>query len=84
LGLADATRDEELHGIVEAKLIKVFGPERASALLRSVLPQMKLEKIETTDELARLAELLEARSGFEATIGTVLSVMAAVRRSQGR
>lgn len=74
----------DLHAQVEAKLIKVFGPERGAELLRRVLAQLTLASVNTTADLHRVAELLQTRSGFEGTVGAMLAVMAAVRQSQLR
>lgn len=76
--------DAALHGLVEGKLGKVFGPERGPELLRGLLTELRLTTILTTDDLSRVADLLQTRQGFERTAGAMLSVMAAVRRSAGR
>ncbi|MDO9016282.1 MAG: hypothetical protein Q8S73_10110 [Deltaproteobacteria bacterium] len=76
--------DPALHGLVESKLVKVFGVERGMVLLDGLLSQLGLAAVDTTADLARLADLLEKQPGFEGTVGAVLSVMAAMRRSQGR
>jgi len=77
-------RDEGLHAIVEAKLVKVFGAERGAELLRSLLAELRLATVATNTELMRVADLLQQRPGFERTAGAMLSVMAAVRQSAGR
>lgn len=77
-------RDEALHALVEAKLVKIFGPGRGGELLRELLGELRLPALETTAELARLAELLQTRQGFERTAGAMLAVMAEVRRSASR
>lgn len=71
----------ELHALVEAKLVKVFGPDRGQALLRSLLGQLHIAEISGEAELLRVAELLQTRPGFEGTVGAMLAVTAAVRRS---
>lgn len=81
---AEPTRDAALHGVVEGKLSKVFGTDRGPELLRGLLTELRLPTIETTDELVRVADLLQTRQGFERTAGAMLAVMAAVRRSSGR
>jgi hypothetical protein len=81
---AEPRRDEALHELVEGKLSKVFGADRGPELLRGLLTELRLPAIETTDQLVRVADLLQTRQGFERTAGAMLSVMAAVRRSAGR
>ncbi len=75
--------EADLHTLVERKLIKVFGPEHGRELLRTVLKEIGLPALDTTQDLTRLADRLQTRQGFEATAGAMLSVMAAVRRSAG-
>ena len=75
---------DDLHGLVEGKLARVFGPERATRLLRSMLAELRLPTVGTTDDLERVAALLQTHDGFEQTAGAMLAVMAAVRRSAGR
>lgn len=77
-------RDDELHELVERKLIKVFGAERGAEMLRGLVAELRLPSVRTTDELSRVADLLQTRQGFERTAGAMLAVMAAVRRSAGR
>ncbi len=76
--------DDDLHGVVQGKLARIFGQERAEQILGAILGVLALEKVRTTSDLERVATLMQTRPGFEATAGTVLSVMAALRRSQGR
>lgn len=76
--------DDALHGLVEGKLSKVFGPERGPEMLRGLLAELRLPSVATNDDLARVADLLQTRQGFERTAGAMLSVMVAVRRSAGR
>lgn len=83
-GSEEQTRDEALHALVEGKLVKVFGADRGRELLRGLLGELRLSTLGTTAELARVAELLQTREGFERTAGAMLAVMAAVRRSAGR
>ena len=77
-------RDAELHEQVERKLLKVFGNEHGAELLRGLLADLRLPAVGSTDDLNRLADLLQTRQGFERTAGAMLSVMAAVRRISGR
>jgi hypothetical protein len=76
--------DPTLHELVERKLVRVFGPERGAALLRSLLAELRLGAVRTTGELHRVADLLQTHPGFERTAGAMLAVMAAVRDSAGR
>lgn len=78
------SREESLHEQVERKLIKIFGADRGAELLRLLLADLRLTAVVTTDDLIRVADLLQTRQGFEKTAGAMLSVMAAVRRSGGR
>lgn len=73
------TPGDDLGALVERKLARVFGSERGLALLRAVLAELGLETIETNADLQRVAAALERRGGFEATAGTMLSVLAATR-----
>lgn len=76
-----ASKRPELHALVEAKLVKVFGPERGQALLRGLLAQLRITEVVDEVDLLRVAELLQTRPGFEGTVGAMLAVTAAVRRS---
>lgn len=76
-------QDSSLHQLVREKLTKVFGRSRGDALLRNVMLEVQLESVSTTAELLRVAEALQRRSGFEATTGAMLAVMASIRISQG-
>lgn len=80
----ESSSADDLHGLVERKLARVFGPERAARLLRSLLAELRLSAVATTDDLERVAVLLQTHDGFEQTAGAMLAVMAAVRRSAGR
>ncbi len=77
----DTRREDELQALVEAKLARVFGAERGGELLRGSLAELRLTGVHTTDDLVRVADLLQTRTGFERTVGAMLSVMAAVRRA---
>lgn len=70
---------EDLAAVVERKLTRVFGAERGVALLQAVLRELGLETVSSTTDLERVASALERRGGFEATAGTMLSVLAATR-----
>lgn len=74
----------ELHDIVEAKLVKVFGPDRGQVLLRRLLAEAGIAEVVSEADLLRVAELLQTRPGFEGTVGAMLAVMAVVRRSRPR
>lgn len=76
--------EQSLHEQVERKLVKIFGADRSAELLRLLLADLKLAAVVTTDDLIRVADLLQTRQGFEKTAGAMLSVMAAMRRSVGR
>lgn len=71
---------EDLGAVTSRKLARVFGDDRARALLKSVLVEVRLDAVRTVDDLERVASALEGRGGFEATAGTMLSVLAAMRR----
>lgn len=75
--------DQELHQLVREKLTKVFGSSRGDALLRNVMQEVQVSSVGTTEELLRVAEALQRRSGFEATTGAMLAVMASIRISRG-
>lgn len=71
---------EDLRELAERKLTRVFGAERGRALLASVLAEAGLAAVATPDDLARVAVALERRGGFEATAGTMLAVIASLRK----
>jgi hypothetical protein len=62
-------------------LVKVFGPDHGQALLRRLPAQLGLAEIADEADLLRVAVLLQPRPGFEGTVGAMLAVMAAVRRT---
>lgn len=74
----------EMHALVEAKFVKVFGPDRGAALLRRLLEQLGLRAVADDRDLLRVAELLQARPGFEGTLGAMLAVMATMHRTRVR
>ena len=84
LPVNDAGGADDLHELVERKLTRVFGFDRANRLLRSTLADLRLPAVETTDDLECVAALLQTHDGFEQTAGAMLAVMAAVRRSARR
>lgn len=53
---------------------------RGGALFDAVLDEIRLRAVVTPDDLARVASALERRGGFETTAGTMLAVIAAMRR----
>ncbi len=71
---------EDLGDLALRKLERVFGAERGKTLLAAVLEEVGLKAIATTDDLARVASALERRGGFETAVGTMLAVIAAVRK----
>jgi len=71
---------EDLGDLARRKLERVFGVERARALLAAVLDEVGLRAIATADDLARVASALERRGGFETAAGTMLAVIAAMRK----
>lgn len=71
---------EDLGELAQRKLARVFGAERGKALFDAVLDEIGLRAVVTPDDLARVASALERRGGFETTAGTMLAVIAAMRR----
>ena len=69
-----------LHTLANEKLTRVFGPRRGPELLREVLAEAGLARVDSADDLRRIAEALQRRGGFEATTGALLGVQAAPRR----
>ena len=78
--MAEADSIPELHALVVQKLSKVFGESRAAELLANMLGDLRLARIESVDDLVRLSDALQRRGGFEATVGAMLGVQAAMRR----
>ena len=74
----------ELHLLVESKLVKVFGEPKARALLTQVLTELELVRVASLGDLTRVAESLQRRGGFEATLGAMFAVDAAMRRINER
>jgi hypothetical protein len=66
--------------LVVEKLTKVFGERRGRELLGQVLAELRLPCVTSTEDLARFAEALQTRGGFEATTGAMLGVLATMRR----
>lgn len=77
--MSEADR-EGLGELALRKLERVFGAERGRALFGSVLGELGLLAVVTPDDLARVASALERRGGFETTVGTMLAVVAAMRK----
>lgn len=72
--------DRSLHALALEKLTRVFGPRRGAELLGEVLAELGLDAVRSADDLARVGEALQRRTGFEATTGALLSVQATLRR----
>lgn len=70
----------ELHGLVRDKLRKVFGEARGAELLVSILTEVRIDHVRTTEELVLVAAALQRRGGFEATTGAMLAVQATMRQ----
>ena len=77
--MSEADR-EDLGDLAQRKLERVFGAERGRALFDAVLAEVGLRAVVTPDDLARVASALERRGGFETTAGTMLAVIAAMRK----
>jgi hypothetical protein len=75
---------DDLQAFVALKLAKVFGEERARALLGEVLGELRLAAVESVDDLERVAGVLQRRGGFEATTGAMLAVRATMLRLRDR
>ncbi|RYE87839.1 MAG: hypothetical protein EOO75_13985 [Myxococcales bacterium] len=69
-----------LGQLVLSKLGRVIGHERSEQELSLVLAQLQLTSIDSVDDLERVAEALQRRPGFVATVGAMLSVDVAMRR----
>jgi hypothetical protein len=80
LPAADPSGREDLQAFALQKLAKVFGEERARALLAEVLRELGLERIANVDDLEGFANALSRRSGFEATTGAMLAVRVTMLR----
>ncbi len=72
----------ELHALARDKLVKVFGAERGEKLLSELLSELRIAAIRTPDDLAAAGEALKSRGQFEAAIGGLLAVQAAMRKSR--
>lgn len=77
---ADQVTPADLHTQVLRRLTRIFGEARAEALVAELLAGLGIARVETTDQLERLASALKERGGFEATAGAMLGVLAAMRR----
>lgn len=69
-----------LRQLVLTKLGRVIGHERSEHELALALAELRLSTIESVDDLERVAEALQRRPGFVATVGAMLSVDVAMRR----
>lgn len=69
--------------LARTKLSRVLGPERAAKVYAEVLAELALDDLRTADELYRFGERLSARRGFEAAVGSLLSVDAVLRGATG-
>lgn len=63
----------DLHAYAEAKLVQYLGERRGVALLELVLRDLRIERIETTTELHRVAVALRSRGSVEAAVAALLS-----------
>ena len=71
----------DIHALVEQKLARVFDAARGAEILAIALTDLSLARVDTVDDLARMADWLKGRGGFEATVGTILAVQVMLRRS---
>ena len=70
--------------LARARLSRVVGAPRASELVERVLAEMKMERLETADDLFHFGKTLEGYGGIEAAVGALLSVQALIRGASGR
>lgn len=70
----------DLGDLVWTKLQRVLGPSVSRFELDRALHVAGLERVVTLDDLTRVAEALQRREGFVATVGALLAVEAAMRR----
>lgn len=70
----------DLGELARTKLLRVLGPALSRVELAHALQVAGLTAIVTVDDLARVAEALQRREGFVATVGALLAVEAAMRR----
>lgn len=74
----------DLHQHALGKLSRVLGEARARTVLGETLRELRLTRVETVDDLHALAQNLQVRSGFDATVGAMLSVDVAMMRLRER
>ncbi len=69
--------------LARAKLARVLGPERGAKIYAEVLAELGLDDLRTADDLHAFGERLSSRRGFEAAVGSLLSVDAILRGAKG-
>ncbi len=75
-----ASDDPSLRAVALAKLTRVLGVDRSEQELALALAELELSAIATVDDLDRVAQVLQRRPGFVATVGAMLAVDVAMRR----
>lgn len=74
---------DALEALALEKMSRVLGPTRAQQLHAQVLAEARLERIGDADDLMQFAKVLMTRSGFEGSVGALLSVQASIRGARG-
>lgn len=62
--------------LVYAKLRNILGPQRAAALIQSLLAQLAIDGLRSPDDRLRFADLLVERGGVLASIGRSIKIQA--------
>ena len=79
----DSTTSQEFDEVALEKLRRVLGQEPASRLFSEVLREMKLDTLQTAEQLYAFGEAIAQRPGFEAAVGRLITIAAVVRGARG-
>jgi len=64
------------HELVSRKLINFFGPTQARTLMREILGQLGLTKLQSADDRLRFGTILIERGGANEFIGRTIALQA--------
>lgn len=83
MGAAVNPEGDALEALAFEKMSRVLGPTRAQQLRTQVMTEAGLTRIADAEDLLRFAKVLMTRSGFEGSVGALLSVQASIRGARG-